>query len=469
MRQKVRPVSESSYAGLFGDKRLAARGLSLEQALVEQQQVSLGKLAGSWAEQMSYYRFLNNSKVDEQSLIHACCRRVSEHAEGRHVLCISDTTELHYESHQGRIRANSGLGDVGKSPCGYFLHPSLVVDADNEHILGLSDIHTWARETGREHSARSRRERPLEQKESYRWIESASRSKAALAPARRITLVQDREGDMYESFALVADARTKLLVRSRADRRLAGEGKESLYEWVAEQCPSVSYELELQPDQRKRQPRKALMEVRYAKVLLKRPAHLPADAYPASLEVTVVEAKEAAETVPQGEEAVVWRLLTTHSVEDFQQAAQMVHWYSLRWLVEEVFRLLKHKGFRVESSELETGHALRKLGIMTLQAAVTVLQLKQARGNTWQAVETVFSAEEQQCLEQLQTGLEGRTDKQRNPYPRRSLSWAVWIVARLGGWKGYASQRPAGVITLHDGMERFQNIFIGWKLNKLPP
>lgn len=459
-------VTKNGYAGHFGDRRLAARGDRLEQALVAHQQVSLGKLAADWAEQMSYYRFLNNSKVDEQSLIDAISSRIREPVAGKHVLCISDTTELHYESHQGRIMANSGLGDVGKSPCGYFLHPSLVIDADKGQVIGLSDIYLWARDSHREHRANSRARRPIEQKETYRWIQRALKSKSSLASAHTITLIQDREGDMYESFALVADTKTHLLIRSRADRKIVGKEKENLYEWIAEQNPCVSYELQLSADQKKRQPRKAIMEVRYAKVLLKRPAKLPADTYAATVEVTIVEAKEIEQTVPEGEEPVIWRLLTTHSIEDFQQAIELVHWYSLRWLLEEVFRLLKHKGFRIESSELETGYALRKLGIMTLQAAVTVLQLKQARDTTSAEVITVFSDEEQQCLEQLQKGLEGNTDKQKNPYPRTSLSWAVWIVARLGGWKGYASQRPAGVITLHDGMEKFKTIFTGWNLNK---
>jgi hypothetical protein len=39
-----------------------------------------------------------------------------------------------------------------------------------------------------------------------------------------------------------------------------------------------------------------------------------------------------------------------------------------------------------------------------------------------------------------------------------------WIVARLGGWKGYNSQRRAGPITLKRGMHNFVQIFNGWRL-----
>lgn len=256
----------------------------------------------------------------------------------------------------------------------------------------------------------------------------------------------------------------KIKIRSKTDRKIADAQNDSLYEMVGEQRPCIRYELEITADQKKRQKRKALMEVRYSKALLKRPANQASSTYPPTVEITMVEAKEVQETVPQGEEAVVWRLLTTHNIEDFQQAIQIVYCYSLRWLIEEVFRLLKQKGFQIESSELETGYALRKLSIMTLQTAVTVLQLKQARDNPSIPIDTVFDEQEQQCLEQLNATLEGKTDKQKNSYPGNSLSWATWIIARLGGWKGYSTQRPPGVITLHDGMEKFQSIFIGWNL-----
>ena len=37
--------------------------------------------------------------------------------------------------------------------------------------------------------------------------------------------------------------------------------------------------------------------------------------------------------------------------------------------------------------------------------------------------------------------MEGKTEKQKNQLPRNQLSWAAWVIARLGGWKGYQSQK----------------------------
>ena len=33
--------------------------------------------------------------------------------------------------------------------------------------------------------------------------------------------------------------------------------------------------------------------------------------------------------------------------------------------------------------------------------------------------------------------MQGKTDRQKNPHPPRSLAWAAWVIARLGGWHDY--------------------------------
>ncbi|MHC6203627.1 hypothetical protein ACYULU_10585, partial [Breznakiellaceae bacterium SP9] len=118
-------------------------------------------------------------------------------------------------------------------------------------------------------------------------------------------------------------------------------------------------------------------------------------------------------------------------------------------------------------SELETGPALRKLFILALQAATVLLQLRQARdGTTMQKPSLVVSQDQMACLQDILPGLEGRTEKLKNPFPIDNLAWVTWIIARLGGWKEYKSQRPAGVITLRDGWVRFHHIYEGWTIAK---
>jgi hypothetical protein len=104
---------------------------------------------------------------------------------------------------------------------------------------------------------------------------------------------------------------------------------------------------------------------------------------------------------------------------------------------------------------------------MAFMAALQILQLRQARdGNSGQKRGLVFDGEQAERMDELLPGFEGKTEKQKNPYGKEDLAWAAWITGRLGGWKTYSTNRPPGVITLRESMERFQNIFTGWLIAK---
>lgn len=145
----------------------------------------------------------------------------------------------------------------------------------------------------------------------------------------------------------------------------------------------------------------------------------------------------------------------------------MVEWYKMRWFIEEVFRLLKNKGYKIEDSQLETGWALRKLTIMLLHNILKVMQMLIAYGSSEeQDAGLVFTEQEIECLTKLNKRTEGKTNKLKNPNNQSTLQWATWIIARLGGWSGYKSQRPPGPITLKNGLDKFNQIFIGWTMAK---
>jgi len=165
------------------------------------------------------------------------------------------------------------------------------------------------------------------------------------------------------------------------------------------------------------------------------------------------------------EKAVHWLILTSHPTDTIEQARQIIQWYQWRWIIEELFRTLKTKGIDIEKSEVETYNALTNLSTLALIAASQVMQLVRARdGQSEQKMEDSFFEAEQECLLRLNNKLEGRTQKLKNPYPADSLAFATWVIARLGGWSGYQSKRPAGPITIINGLARFHNIMEGFYL-----
>lgn len=398
--------------------------------------------------------------MSAEELIEHATSKVETLVDGQHVLAIQDTTELNYQAHAGRTQ---GLGTVGNgTDAGLFLHPMLTLNAEDGSCLGLSAIHPWLRHEG---AADNYPSIPIEEKESYRWLSVAEAAKKRLTKASMITIIADRESDIYEEWARIPDEKTHLLTRVCHDRRINQEVK--LYAYTDNLPVEETFALELPARPGKRQARTATMAVRFSRILIKRPQKTGKE-YPSQLELSVVDVRETTPELPKNESPVHWRLLTTHSISNTAQAREIIEWYRQRWQIEQLFRTLKKQGLNIESSQLETAEGLIKLSILALQAAVKSLQLTLSRNGTNKRLASdVFDDEQISVLKALQSKLEGKTAKQKNPHTQGQLSWAAWIIARLGGWKGYKSESPPGPITMIRGLNEFDAMLRGWKLANL--
>lgn len=64
-------------------------------------------------------------------------------------------------------------------------------------------------------------------------------------------------------------------------------------------------------------------------------------------------------------------------------------------------------------------------------------------------------------MQQINKKLQGDTEKSKNKNNPATLSWASWVMARLGGWGNYNSKRPPGLIILKRGIDKFVAVFEG--------
>lgn len=452
------------YMGKFKDKRLDKRASKLSALLVAGRSSSIHAITSKESEQKAAYRFLNNERTQEQTLISAVKERSGYLCTGKEVLVLQDTTDFNFANHRGRLQPNTGIGVAGGSDkwLGFFLHSSLVLDRADETVLGFSDIQLWHRDQVRiDREQRGYKKLPIEEKESFKWIRACNESKKHLSAAASITFVEDREGDIYEQFVTVPDERTHLIIRSRDNRNLSDGNK--LYDVLSQQPAVGSYKIELVTDLRKGvEKRTALVEVRFCKVRIAKSVIEKKKNLASHVELYAIDVRETNDTVAN---PIRWRILTTHSVNSFENAIRIIAHYKSRWHIEQLFRLLKKKGFDIQSSELESGWAIRKLMVMILNAALRVMQLLLAYDNEQsQPIEQVFDSGEIKCLETLNNTLQGDTEKSKNRYDPKRLSWATWVISRLGGWKNYNSKRPPGPIILKRGLDKFASIYQGWKL-----
>lgn len=458
---------EGVFHGFLPDSRLEKRADKIMADMFNFGKAVVNKFCTSLSDKIGAYRMLNNKSYSYTDLTLGLYNACKINISCEHILSIQDTTEINYAGLTERIDADDkDIGPVRlKYQNGFFCHPSLAVDAETRSLLGFSNVHIWNREKG----SKNKHERnyqclPITEKESYRWIESAIKSKEVLAKAPMVTIVGDRESDIYEEFIDIPDHKTHILVRSRSDRKLHGS-EEKLYETLARQNVAYQYDLNLKGNN-KRKSRNTSIEVRYAKVKLKRPSKCDAKNYPDHVELWAIEAREVSTSIPEDEEPILWRLLTTHSIEEPADAISCIKWYKDRWLIEELFRVMKTKGLEVESAQMGSGAALKKLTVMSLQIAISLMNLKHAIDQPDLNINAriQFTNAELKLLSMLLLQVEGKTIKQKNPYYRNSMAWAAWIIARLGNWSGYGSHGPPGYITIKNGLDAFNILAKGYEI-----
>jgi hypothetical protein len=427
--------------------------------MVLHETVCLRQLAGgNHSQEIRFGRFLGNEAVTVERVIAGWSEQTRAAVEGRHVLALQDTSEVKFATTEDNRR---DLGRIKKgNSWGVLLHPMLAVDAEHCSCLGLLSGQVWTRG---EEELTPHSERPLSEKESRRWIETAEAAKPVLARASMVTFIADRESDFYVMWARVPEGGFHVLTRIMNDRALLSGT--TLRKAVHEVAFVDTQIIELH-ERANRPARQAELCLRFGQAAIRRPKNLHEDGLPKAVSLHWVEVVEPAP--PAGVEPLHWLLLTTHEVSSLAQAWQIVAWYKQRWLIEQFFRVMKSQGLKIEDSQLQSAPRLEKLVAIAAKAAVIVMQLVQARsGRDDQPASLVFTTHEIETLAALEKRFKGKTRLQSNPHPRNSLAWAAWIIAKLGGWNGYASSKPPGPITFYNGLAYFRACADGWALREV--
>lgn len=445
------------FKEILPDSRIEKRAEKLMDDMLDFGNVVVNKFCSTNTDKIGAYRMLRNDSFDHGDLTKGVFRACVKNVQPVHLLCIQDTSEINFSNNLGRFdREDKDIGPVRKNyNAGFFCHPMLVIDPSDQLPIGISSIDIWNRSWDKaDKYDRDYQNQDIKDKESFRWITSAQNTKELLTKASCLTIIGDRESDIYDEFVLIPDQRTHLLIRSSINRKLYGE-KPKLFEKLSASEQKASYELDIR-NNRKRVKRKAKMSLKYEKVNICHPKNRPFESRPRYVEMWAIEARELPESVPGKEDPVIWRLLTTHTIDSIEDALKCVEWYNQRWFIEELFRVLKSKGLAIEESQLETGGGLKKLAVIALQVALTTMTLKLSLSNSHKvSADRIFSKEQLHFLSIYMETLEGKTEKLKNPYKKGSLQWATWGMGRLGGWSGYQSQGPPGYISIKNGTDRF--------------
>ncbi len=425
----------------LGDVRLSKRLVKSAQMQSEQPMASFpGAAVGNLAAVRGHYRMIDqpaDSEVTPENILAPHRQRTLQRMQGQQaVLCLQDGSDLNFAEHPGCI----GLGLIGKNKrsagtLGLHMHSTLVVNGEGIP-LGVPHIQYEAPD------GQADKGRPLEERKTYRWVRGlqACAALAAELDGVRPVSVMDREGDV---FALFAEQRRlgsiDLLVRAKHNRSL-GQGVPKLFDAVRAEAAQARLEIHVgrlsarrgsrgQQGSEAREQRVAQVGLRWKTVELPTPA---GGAAPVSL--NLVHVRE--ETEPDNAERLEWFLLTTLRVESRQDAERVLHWYRLRWRIEDWHRVLK-SGCKVEHLGHRTGERIERA--VTINAVIawrlTVMTLL-GRETPELPAAVLYSDIEIMALNDFA--------RDRKLPPPDNLGRAVRTMAILGGYLNRNKEPPPG-------------------------
>lgn len=464
----------------LNDQRLNDRLTQIVSDLGEHPTASIPAACGGYNEMTAAYRFFDNDKVTYDKILQPHYTRTRQRVAAQStVLFIQDTTELDVTRPQQQV---AGAGPLDQSSRRGALAHVVEAFTTNGTPLGAVWVQLWAREdddaTAQEKKQR-RRVAPIEEKESFRWLEGLrhTRALAQELPEVCCVCVGDSEADIYELFAEPRGERpVHWLIRAcHTDRVLQpprvgeGEGEEvAAARYLRDQVlaaqvlftkditvrgrgePKVGCEqgARHQP----RQSRQARVEVRAVTVSLQ-PPRRPDRVLP-PVTVNVVLVRELAP--PENEEPIEWLLLTTLPIETVEQVREIVQYYTVRFLIEVFFRVLK-SGCRVEERRFEALERLLPCVAVYLIAAWRTLMLcRLGRSSPELSCEAVFEPSEWKAVWQVRH----RGELPSEP-PR--LETMLKLIAELGGYVNRPGRKdPPGPQTIWLGLQRMRDLAWAW-------
>lgn len=451
-------MEKENAACVFRDERLKKRF----RLLLEQFWGSMGQTipfaCQDWASTKAAYRFFANDHVCEQDILSGHFQATSERFSGSRgpILILQDTTTFSYQRDQPeRIGFIGKSGNLSKplTQCGILMHSSLAVTTEGVP-LGLAAIKFWTRSKFKDCNALKKTINPtrvpIEEKESYRWLENLRQSTALFGDPQRCIHIGDRESDIYELFCTAADVGTHFLVRTCVDR-LAGDGGHTIAQEMDEVRLKGLHRVQMSDE--KGNAVDAILEIRYRRIKVLPPIGKQSR-YPALL-LTVIHASER--DSPSNRKRIEWKLITDLSVTSRREAIEKLDWYAMRWKIETFHKILK-SGCKAEDSRLRTADRLANLVSVFCIISWRIFWLTMLNRSCPDAKpELALTDTEISMLDSMIKD----SKRSRSALP---LSRYLEKIAQLGGYLARSNDPAPGNAVMWRGMRRLADMQLGFNL-----
>ncbi|MGI0059151.1 MAG: IS4 family transposase [Nitrosotalea sp.] len=428
----------------FKDRRLNDRFSEIMHTLETSPSGLISKSFVDAKDQKAAYRFFENSKADYNTMLGSHQQRVKERCKGHTtVLAIQDSSSvlLHGARKADRI---DNIGNLKCQHPGLNIHTSLLVTPQQE-VLGIADIHSFERQlVGKRNKAHFKLS--ATKKETGRWLRAITNTRQCLGSDIRLVWVADREGDFWDYFSRLNETK-ELFVQRVVHKREMQDDNLDYFSYVKSQpiIGTYSFEIPSRGGEAQRQGRLVTCEVRTVLVTLKKPKILPREMK--TFQVRAIHVIEQTNDTP-----LEWFLITNIDCESFEEILEKIQWYKIRWVIEELHRVVK-SGCGVEEMRLEDKDRLMKYLLLLFIVGMRILWItKLAKQPEEIACTKAFSDEEWKML------YVRKYKKKPEVGFVPSMKEALKLLAILGGFYEYNKKRVPGQMTIWRGMRRLREL-----------
>ena len=431
----------------LGDERLSKRLSRLLGQLAGKPTASISAACQDPHQAKAAYRFVGNDEVTVEAITQVTrdvtIKNITA-ASPPVVLIPQDTSTLNYSG----LKATEGLGNTSKkTSLGLEVHSAVAIGETGE-IYGMLAQKIWSRPPENFGQAGYRSKNlPIEEKESYKWLETLEKVGASFPEGTKAIHICDREGDLFEFFCKAEKEGAQYLVRRCYNRNIDDDhGLKKLDDLVFATPVAGRITVRVPRDSHtNRIARNAEVEIKYGKCKVTKDRNKMADkGLPVSIEVYFVSAIES--DPPEGQEKILWQLITNVPTESFEDAVTRIHWYTQRWKIETFHKTLK-SGCKVEELQSETAEKLKKLiAIYSIIALQIMLLTYIARNQPDESCEICLTEDEWKILYRAANKTRKLPDKPPTIYE------AIVMIAKLGGFLARKSDGFPGVTVIWRGL-----------------
>ena len=433
----------------FGDRRLNARLRKTVEDLTKKSQKSILGAEGDRNDAKAFYRLLSNGKFDREKMANAARDKTISRMEGE-VLLIEDTTDVNLNGH----KKTEGLGYSSEHVRGVKVHSCIAVTPEGLPLGLVSQYYETRPEAKSALTRKEKAERPIEEKESYRWLKMLDESTLYIPQDIHVVTICDREGDFYELYACAQELGEDFVIRLTHDR--VTETNEKVLSQIRRTKAKGQVTVNIPRNTRTNAPaRQADMEIAYCAMNIKKPSNLTDGELPDSLVLNVLRITEIDAS---GQEPIEWILSTSMPIYNIEDAMKIVGYYVQRWKIERFHFVLK-SGCSAEKIQQRTFDRIKPMLLIYSVIAMfimTVTYIGRVLPDT--TCDAFFSTEEWQILYRI------AHKTKKPPLAPYSMADAVKYLGQLGSYKRAPSDGPPGLKSIWGGLLRlfeFMELLVG--------